>query len=370
MSRRRTGAIAAALSLLALGSPLIPAYGAQPTLPEIGSNQLEVQDDAINPELALAKEKLVIINKVVVTFWKLSKFKDKEIPQGLTSNNEDGRVNFSYYEKGASEFYTVNANGIVTWEGTSEVIDIKKIPELFSLATKIILDITKTESKDFDHAAIIQKLLTEVGDEVSSKKEDFDSIKEALSNIEDEVKKISLFYDSARQREENGDLEGAIKDYSKAIELSPDSQYILNSRGVAKYKNGDARGAIKDYTTALGIAPRDPLILMNRARAKDEIGDSRGAINDVDKALEINPYDPLAYLYRGIFKGELKDFRSALIDFNKALEIDPDNAVAYFFRGITKKVLQDLKGACEDWKKAAELGDEDDDALLVEKHCQ
>jgi len=30
-----------------------------------------------------------------------------------------------------------------------------------------------------------------LGDEDSSKKEDFDSIKEALSNIEDEVKKIS-----------------------------------------------------------------------------------------------------------------------------------------------------------------------------------
>jgi len=147
MSRSRTGAIAAALSLLVLGSTLLPAYGAQTTLPEIGSNQLDVQDDAINPELALAKEKLVIINKVVVTFWKLSKFKDKKIPQGYTSNNEDGRVNFSYYEKGASEFYTVNANGIVTWEGSSEVIDIKKIPELFRLARTIILDTTKTKGK-------------------------------------------------------------------------------------------------------------------------------------------------------------------------------------------------------------------------------
>jgi len=39
MSRRRTGAIAAALSVLVLGSPLITAYGAQTTIVEVVSNQ-------------------------------------------------------------------------------------------------------------------------------------------------------------------------------------------------------------------------------------------------------------------------------------------------------------------------------------------
>ena len=46
MTRRRTGAISAALSLLALGSPLMTGCSAQTTIAEGGSNQAAESDSA------------------------------------------------------------------------------------------------------------------------------------------------------------------------------------------------------------------------------------------------------------------------------------------------------------------------------------
>jgi len=276
---------------------------------------------------------------MVVVIWRLSAFKEKESPKGLTSDNEDGRVNFSYYGKGVSEFYTVNSNGIVTWEGTSEIFDTNKISELISLAKSIILDSTKTKTTDADHVfddvAIMKRIYVAANVQDATQKDSLNDVDKILSDIEDEVKGISAYYASGRKREENGDLEGAIKDYSKAIKLSPNNQFILNSRGVAKSNNGDASGAIKDFTKALGIAPHDPLILMNR----------------------------------GLAKSDLKDYQGAIDDYTKALEINPQDALAYKNRGIAKELVGDLKGACADWRKASSLGDKDA-AGWVRDQCQ
>ena len=56
------------------------------------------------------------------------------------------------------------------------------------------------------------------------------------------------FFNSGLARQTKGDLDGAIADYSKAIELNPKIAEAYNNRGLARYDKEDFDGAIADYT--------------------------------------------------------------------------------------------------------------------------
>ena len=72
--------------------------------------------------------------------------------------------------------------------------------------------------------------------------------------------------------------------------------------GVDKYEQGDYQGAIADYTKALEINPESANAYYNRGNAKNKLGDHQGAIADYTKALEIDPQNGIAYLNRGVVK--------------------------------------------------------------------
>ena len=61
---RRTTALAAALSLLALGSPLMTGCGAQTTIAEGGSNQEAESDSA---DLSALKDEIAELTKLIET---------------------------------------------------------------------------------------------------------------------------------------------------------------------------------------------------------------------------------------------------------------------------------------------------------------
>ena len=139
--------------------------------------------------------------------------------------------------------------------------------------------------------------------------------------------------------------------------------------GNQKYINDDNQGAIADYTKAIEINPDDAVIYLIRGKAKHELKNYQGAIADYTKAIEIKSDYAGAHFNRGITKASLKDHQGAIADWTKAIEIKPDLFAAYNNRGLARQyVMGDLEGACSDWRKAAELGDEQA-AQWVEARC-
>ena len=67
--------------------------------------------------------------------------------------------------------------------------------------------------------------------------------------------------------------EGAILDYTKAINLNPKYLEAFYWRGKAKHDSGDFQSAINDFTKVIEIDPKNENAYIDRGRSKNEIGD-------------------------------------------------------------------------------------------------
>lgn len=130
--------------------------------------------------------------------------------------------------------------------------------------------------------------------------------------------------------------------------------YFLN--GIAKGKEKNHQGAINDFTKAIELKNDYYEAYNNRGNAKAELGNHKAAIDDFNKAIKIKNNYAEAYYNRGFSKELLKDFEGAILDFNKAIELRNNYAEAYFNRGTAKLLLGNKNNGCEDLKIANELG--------------
>src|SRR4051812_8499870 len=87
-----------------------------------------------------------------------------------------------------------------------------------------------------------------------------------------------------------------------AISLAQQTAPGSLTTGNAKYAKGDFEGAIADYTQAIEASPKDPVPYFNRGNAKRKKGDLDGAIADYTQTIAIDPKYADAYVNRGIAK--------------------------------------------------------------------
>ena len=172
------------------------------------------------------------------------------------------------------------------------------------------------------------------------------------------------YFYRAYEKSEKGDYNGAISDYTIAIEINPNFAQAYNNRGIRKANLNDYKGAISDFTKAIEINPNYADAYNNRGFIKADLKDFKGAISDYTKAIEINPNYAQAYSNRGNTKTNLKDYNGGISDYTKAIEINPNFAQAYYNRGISKKKLKDYNGAIDDFTKAIEINPKEADAYI------
>ena len=147
------------------------------------------------------------------------------------------------------------------------------------------------------------------------------------------------YYNRGAAKIEKGDLDGAIADYNRAIELNPKDARAYYNRGIAKRAKRDLDGAIADFSRAIELDPKYAIAYNNRGIAKEARGDLDGAIADFNRAIELDPKLAVAYNNRGFDKEARGDLDGAIADYNRAIELDPKLAIAYNNRGNAEKKL-------------------------------
>jgi tetratricopeptide (TPR) repeat protein len=156
------------------------------------------------------------------------------------------------------------------------------------------------------------------------------------------------------------DYQGAIEDFTRAIEIDPGFKQAYENRGVAKFRLDDQTGAIADYSRALEIDPQDYSTYGRRGVARFNIQDYRGTIDDITKALEGPKINTWYYNIRGRARYHMGDFNGAITDFNKVIMTFGSGKTwksnAYYWRGLSEIGLGQNENGCLDLKKASKSG--------------
>ncbi len=152
-----------------------------------------------------------------------------------------------------------------------------------------------------------------------------------------------------------GDYEGAIDDFTQAINIDPKNANAYNNRGYIKYQIERYKDATDDFNEAIKIDPSTALFYNNRGNLKCTLKKYQLAVNDYNEAIKIESNNALFYNGRGHAKRGLKDYKEAINDFTKAINIDPNDVNSYNELGNTKLKLKDYKEAINDFTKAIEI---------------
>ena len=84
-----------------------------------------------------------------------------------------------------------------------------------------------------------------------------------------------------------GDLDSAISDYDKAIQINPDFAAAYVNCGYAYYTKGEFDRAISDFDQAIQLIPDEAQVYFDRGLVYVDKGDIQNATADFKKVLEL-----------------------------------------------------------------------------------
>ncbi|MGB7442352.1 MAG: DnaJ domain-containing protein [Coleofasciculaceae cyanobacterium] len=148
------------------------------------------------------------------------------------------------------------------------------------------------------------------------------------------------------------------KSKPKKTGMSPQQFYV---RAAAKVLEKDYQGAIEDYTKAIELNPQFVEAFIERGATLYRIGNARTALQDCNQALGLDPQSAQAYYYQGRSRYRLGYTSAAIEAYTQTIRFQPDHAQAYYHRGVANHDLKQLSLAVEDWQNAALLFKEQGD---------
>jgi tetratricopeptide (TPR) repeat protein len=145
------------------------------------------------------------------------------------------------------------------------------------------------------------------------------------------------------------------KQLTEIIKSDSTLQYPFIARGYYRLTNGDYQGALSDYNRALEIDDKDPHLWLNRGLTKEKLDDLSGAFGDYTQAIDRDEKFANAWFNRGNVLMKQQRFPDAIEDYTVAILYKSDYALAYLNRAMAK-YYQKSGNACEDLKQAEVLG--------------
>jgi tetratricopeptide (TPR) repeat protein len=187
-------------------------------------------------------------------------------------------------------------------------------------------------------------------------RQNHDDLDGALADYDKAVqldpRSIEALYRRALARQTKRMWDGAMADYNALLTLDPDNAEAFSNRGYVKQARGDVDGAFADYAEALLRDPKMAIAYYNIGLIKVQRGDIDGGIDAFNRALDLDPKLTLAYYNRGNAKSTEGNFDGAIADYTQTIALDPGIAMAYFCRGYARQSKGDAEGATGDYSQA------------------
>ncbi len=154
---------------------------------------------------------------------------------------------------------------------------------------------------------------------------------------------------------EKGFYEKAIKEFTIQLSSEKEDMQSIYLRGIAYRKQGKLTESLKDFDKAIRLNPNQADLLSDRAITYHLMNRGEEAIKDLDKAVELDITNPYRYSCRAYVKEQLKDAQGAISDYNKAVELDPQDEVSFNNLGVLQEKLGKIQEAQKNFKTADEI---------------
>ena len=173
--------------------------------------------------------------------------------------------------------------------------------------------------------------------------------------------------EAEKRKKKSKDYQKAVKHFTNAIDnaIQLDEGLALshNSRGCAYFAEyeldnsaDNLENAISDFSKAIELIPKYAEAYNRRGGAYLSKGNSEDAIADLNKAIELMPKCAEAYHNRGLayfIKGE---FILAIRDYTEAIQLELDDAYIYYDKGVAWLHLQKWEEARVDLTRGKNEG--------------
>jgi tetratricopeptide (TPR) repeat protein len=147
----------------------------------------------------------------------------------------------------------------------------------------------------------------------------------------------------------------AIQDYTKVIRSTPSNTDSWINRGIARLCSSDTLGAINDFTQAIKLNPFYSESYAKRSRVYLEKKEFITALSDINQAIYLDSTSTINFFTRGLIRNSMKNYKGAIIDFDKVISMDPENSLSLYNRALIKTQTGDLNSALDDYSILVKL---------------
>jgi len=146
----------------------------------------------------------------------------------------------------------------------------------------------------------------------------------------------------------------AIRWISRFLDEGPDDYVAFLDRGVCRDGLYDYEGAVEDYTRAIEIDGRDHRAVHNRAGVRGRLGDFQGALEDYTRAIELGPRVMASRIQRAqLYRDHAKEIRMEERRGLELAECDLQIALEHLPPGTTlSAIAADMLGRVRDQRLA------------------
>ncbi|MEM1347351.1 MAG: tetratricopeptide repeat protein [Myxococcota bacterium] len=193
----------------------------------------------------------------------------------------------------------------------------------------------------------------------------FRSVGDADSEVQDdrpELEGAAAYVERAERSYDLGDLDLALRDFERAIELDSGSVEAWTGRGIIEAAGGLVGEALESFTRALSLDPADLGARINRGLAFMANLSFDAAAQDFTLALEQDDGLLEVWINRSNARVTLGDLDGAMADAEAAVELAPESSVPWIQRAMLRRQAGDVHGARRDYSMAIEKHAEDGDA--------
>ncbi|MBI4577704.1 MAG: tetratricopeptide repeat protein [Planctomycetes bacterium] len=175
---------------------------------------------------------------------------------------------------------------------------------------------------------------------------------------------LQALFRRARVRERLGRPAEAEGDYAALVALNPGFVDAYVARARMRIDLGRPAEAVEDATAAISLDRRSATAFHVRAMARLAAGEAAAAVEDMNRAVGLDPQSAAHYVARARARAAAGDLDGAMEDLNQAIHLDEDEAEAYLRRGEIHERLGRHEEAREDYSDAVALAPADREALL------